>query len=31
VAERVPCIAAVHDSRKDYLETKRSRMGHLLG
>src|SRR5665213_2809564 len=31
VAERVPCIAAAHDSRKDYLETKRSRMGHLLG
>src|SRR5665213_12129 len=31
VAERLPCIAAAHDSRKDYLETKRSRMGHLLG
>ena len=31
VAERVPCIAAAHDSRKGYLETKRAKMGHLLG
>jgi GTP cyclohydrolase II len=31
VAERVPCIAAEHDSRKAYLETKKSKMGHLLG
>jgi GTP cyclohydrolase II len=31
VAERVPCIAAAHDSRKLYLETKKAKMGHLLG
>ena len=31
VAERVPCIAVEHDSRKSYLETKRAKMGHLLG
>ncbi|HKD06646.1 MAG TPA: GTP cyclohydrolase II [Bryobacteraceae bacterium] len=31
VAERVPCIAAAHDSRKVYLETKKAKMGHLLG
>ena len=31
VAERVPCIAAHHDSRRGYLETKRAKMGHLLG
>jgi GTP cyclohydrolase II len=30
VVERVPCIAEAHDSRKDYLETKRARMGHLF-
>jgi GTP cyclohydrolase II len=30
VAERVPCIAAVHESRRGYLETKREKMGHLL-
>jgi GTP cyclohydrolase II len=30
VAERVPCIAVPHASRETYLETKRSRMGHLL-
>lgn len=31
VAERVPCIAVEHDSRRSYLETKRAKMGHLLG
>jgi GTP cyclohydrolase II len=31
VAERVPCIAAAHESRRAYLETKREKMGHLLG
>jgi GTP cyclohydrolase II len=30
VAERVPCIAVPHASRETYLETKRSKMGHLL-
>ena len=30
VAERVPCIAVAHESRRDYLETKREKMGHLL-
>ena len=30
VAERVPCIAEPHASRETYLETKRSKMGHLL-
>jgi GTP cyclohydrolase II len=30
VAERVPCIAIPHESRRDYLETKREKMGHLL-
>jgi GTP cyclohydrolase II len=30
VAERVPCIATVHESRRNYLETKREKMGHLL-
>jgi len=30
VAERVPCIAAAHESRRGYLETKRDKMGHLL-
>ena len=31
VAERVPCIAVEHDSRRGYLETKRAKMGHMLG
>ncbi len=31
VAERVPCIAGEHESRRGYLETKREKMGHLLG
>jgi len=31
VAERVPCIAVAHESRRNYLETKRGKMGHLLG
>jgi GTP cyclohydrolase II len=31
VAERVPCIAILHESRRSYLETKREKMGHLLG
>lgn len=30
VAERVPCIAAVHESRRGYLATKREKMGHLF-
>jgi GTP cyclohydrolase II len=30
VAERVPCIAMAHESRRGYLETKREKMGHLL-
>jgi len=30
VAERVPCIAEVHESRRVYLETKRDKMGHDL-
>ena len=30
VAERVPCIARAHESRRNYLETKREKMGHLL-
>jgi GTP cyclohydrolase II len=30
VAERVPCIASAHESRRSYLETKRDKMGHLL-
>jgi GTP cyclohydrolase II len=30
VVERVPCIAAAHESRRGYLETKREKMGHLL-
>ena len=30
VAERVPCIAGDHESRRGYLETKREKMGHLL-
>lgn len=31
VSERVPCIATAHESRRNYLETKREKMGHLLG
>jgi GTP cyclohydrolase II len=31
VAERVPCIASLHESRRGYLATKREKMGHLLG
>lgn len=30
VAERVPCVADVVDTREAYLRTKRDRMGHLL-
>jgi GTP cyclohydrolase II len=30
VAERVPCIATAHESRRGYLETKRAKMGHHL-
>ena len=30
VAERVPCIAGAHESRRSYLETKREKMGHLF-
>ncbi len=30
VAERVPCIAGEHESRRGYLETKREKMGHLF-
>jgi GTP cyclohydrolase II len=31
VAELVPCLATVLDSRKAYLKTKKEKMGHLLG
>ena len=31
VAERVPCLAAVLDTREAYLRTKKEKMGHLLG
>jgi GTP cyclohydrolase II len=30
VTERVPCVAAEHESRRGYLETKREKMGHLF-
>lgn len=30
VAERVPCVAEVVDSREFYLRTKKEKMGHLL-
>jgi GTP cyclohydrolase II len=30
VAERVPCLADVLDTREAYLRTKREKMGHLL-
>jgi GTP cyclohydrolase II len=30
VAERVPCIATAHESRRNYLQTKREKMGHLF-
>ncbi len=30
VAERVPCLADVLDTREAYLRTKRDKMGHLL-
>ncbi len=30
VAQRLPCIAADHESRRDYLQTKREKMGHLF-
>ena len=30
VAERVPCLAEVLDTRQDYLRTKKEKMGHLL-
>jgi GTP cyclohydrolase II len=30
VAARVPCIAEAHESRREYLETKREKMGHLF-
>ncbi len=31
VAERVPCLAAVLETREAYLRTKKEKMGHLLG
>ncbi len=31
VAERVPCLADVLDTREAYLRTKKEKMGHLLG
>ncbi len=31
VAERVPCLASVLDTREAYLRTKKEKMGHLLG
>ena len=30
VAERIPCIAPPVESRREYLQTKREKMGHLL-
>jgi len=30
VAERVPCLAGVVDTREAYLRTKKEKMGHLL-
>jgi GTP cyclohydrolase II len=30
VSERVPCIATAHESRRNYLQTKREKMGHLF-
>lgn len=30
VAERVPCLAEPIETRREYLETKREKMGHLL-
>jgi GTP cyclohydrolase II len=30
VAERVPCLAGVLDTRESYLRTKKEKMGHLL-
>jgi GTP cyclohydrolase II len=30
IAERVPCIAEEHESRRGYLETKREKMGHFF-
>jgi GTP cyclohydrolase II len=30
VAERIPCLAAVLDTREAYLRTKKEKMGHLL-
>jgi GTP cyclohydrolase II len=31
VTERIPCIAAVRESTRAYLRTKRDKMGHLFG
>jgi GTP cyclohydrolase II len=31
VAERVPCLATVLETREAYLKTKRDKMGHYLG
>ncbi len=30
VTERVPCIVAAHESREDYLRTKKEKLGHLF-
>ena len=30
VRERVPCEAEAHGSRRNYLKTKRDKLGHLL-
>jgi GTP cyclohydrolase II len=30
VAERLPCVAEIVDSRESYLKTKKEKMGHLL-
>ncbi len=30
VAERIPCLADVLDTRAHYLRTKREKMGHFL-
>ena len=31
IVERVPVEASVNDENREYLRTKRARMGHILG
>jgi GTP cyclohydrolase II len=30
VAERVPCVAGIEETRREYLRTKKEKMGHIL-